>query len=204
MKRFFAFAIGCAVLSAQTKQSACEDCARMIDTRSLSAVSTRSLEHKPSNAARKEFDRGMKAWRRDRNDQALEQFALAVGLDPEYWEAILNLGVAYASAGDPSRALGLFEQGLALEPNLYVLHVNKAGALILLGRLEEAEQAARNALKLAPDSTDANFHLGMALIMRGEVTPEAIACLKFAAPKDARARKALASVEGYVRPEGGR
>jgi hypothetical protein len=32
----------------------------------------------------------------------------------------------------------------------------------------------RNALKLAPDSTDANFHLGMALIMRGEVTPEAM------------------------------
>jgi hypothetical protein len=54
------------------------------------------------------------------------------------------------------------------------------------------------------ENADANFHLGMALIMRGEVTPEAIACLKFAAPKDARARKALVLVEECVWPEAGR
>jgi tetratricopeptide (TPR) repeat protein len=113
-------------------------------------------------------------------------------------EAQADLGVVYETTGQFSQALERFEQALALEANLQVLYENKAGVLMMLGRLHDAEETARQALRFSPYSTDANYTLGMSLVMRGELTPEAIASLTLAAAKDPRARKALEAVENYV------
>ncbi len=146
----------------------------------------------------------MQDWRKGRTGQALTHLAQAVALDPVFLEAQADLGVVCASTGMLSQALDHFEKALVLEPGLHVLYENKAGVLMLLDRPEEAEQAARQALRLAADSIDANYSLGMSLIMRGQLTPEALACLKLAASKDARAQKALASIEEYIRQMGDR
>jgi tetratricopeptide (TPR) repeat protein len=118
-------------------------------------------------------------------------------LDPDSVEAQADLGVAYVALANLSQALDHAERALELEPNFHVLHENKAAVLMMLNRLEEAEQAARKALSLAPESIDANYTLGMALIMRGKLTPEALDSLKRAAKKDDRARKALIWVQTY-------
>jgi tetratricopeptide (TPR) repeat protein len=196
MLRITLVVVAFTALSAERQQPAC-DCTRIVDIRSLRAVSARSLAHSVPKAARRELDKGLQAWRNGKTAEAVAHLAQAAMLDPDSVEAQADLGVAYAASGDLLQALDHAERALALEPKFHVLHENKAAVLMMLNRLDEAEQAAREALNLAPESIDANYTLGMALIMRGELTPEALDSLKRAATKDDRARKALVWVQNY-------
>jgi hypothetical protein len=110
-------------------------------------------------------------------------------------EARTDLGIVYAKTGEANEALDQYEQALMLEPNVAVLHSNKAAALVMLGRWEEAEQAARFALQLDPESIDANYMLGIAMMMQGNITPETAAHLAIAAKKHPKARAFLAKVQ---------
>ncbi|HSP68783.1 MAG TPA: tetratricopeptide repeat protein [Bryobacteraceae bacterium] len=158
------------------------------------AVSARTLGHKNSKAAGKEFDRGVQAWNKGQNDQALLHLAEAVRLDPGFVEARTDLGIVYAKMGRPEQALNQYERALVLEPNLAVLHSNKAAALVMLSRWEEAERAARRGVQFDPSSIDANYMLGVALVMQNKITPEAAGHLSVAADKYPRARSLLAEV----------
>ena len=55
-------------------------------------------------------------------------------------------------------------RGLAAEPELAILHVQLARALDGLGRPEEAEAAAREAVRLDPEEPAATLLLGVLLI----------------------------------------
>jgi tetratricopeptide (TPR) repeat protein len=92
----------------------------------------------------------------------------------------VNLGVLYAKTDRPEEALDQYERALELEPNLAVLHSNKAAALVMLGRWEEAEQAGRRAVQLDPGSIDGNYMLGIAMMNQGKITPETAAHLAIA------------------------
>jgi tetratricopeptide (TPR) repeat protein len=164
-------------------------------------VSARRLAHKPSKAAVKAFNRGVRAWDKGQYDEALRYLTEAVRLDPDYVEARVDLGATYAKTGLPEQALDQYEQAFKLEPNVPVLHSNKADALLLLSRWEEAEQAARRALQLDPASIDANYMLGIALMGQGKITPETAARLAAAAKKHPRARAYLAEVQAYLAAE---
>jgi tetratricopeptide (TPR) repeat protein len=164
-------------------------------------VSARTLAHKPPKAAVQAFNRGVRAWNKSQNDEALRLFSEAVRLDPGYVQARVNLGAVYAKTGLPQQALDQYEQAFNLEPNVPVLHSNKAAALVMLSRWEEAEQAARRALQLDPASIDANYMLGIALMKQGKITPETAARLAVAAKKHPRARAFLAEVEADLAAE---
>jgi Flp pilus assembly protein TadD len=161
-------------------------------------VSARTLAHKPSKAAVQAFNRGVRALDKGQYDQALRYLTEAVRLDPDYVEARVDLGAAYAKTGLPEQALGQYEQAFKLEPNVPVLHSNKAAALVMLGRGEEAEQAARRAVQLDPKSIDANYMLGIAMMMQGKITPETAARLAMAVKKHPRSRAFLAEVQAYL------
>jgi tetratricopeptide (TPR) repeat protein len=131
----------------------------------------------------------------------LRYFGEAVRLDPDYVEARTDLGVVYAKTGRPEEALDQYERALALEPNLPALLSNKAAALVMLSRWEEAEQAARRALQLDPKSIDADYMLGIAMVKQERITPETAAHLAIAATKYARARAYLAEVQAALAAE---
>jgi predicted Zn-dependent protease len=97
-----------------------------------------------------------------------------------------------------------YDQALALEPNLALLHSNKASALVMLGRWEEAERAARHAVPPDPESIDANYMLGIAMMKQGKVTAETVVSLAIAAKKHPRARTFLAEVQTALAAEAGR
>ena len=113
----------------------------------------------------------------------------------------MNLGALYAKTGRPEEALDQYERALELEPNLALLHSNKAAALVILSRFEEAEQAARRALQFDPGSIDANYMLGVAMMKQGKITPETAAHLAIAAKKHPRARAFLAEVQADLATE---
>ena len=164
-------------------------------------VSARTLAHKPSKAAVQTFNRGVRALDKGQYDEALRYLTEAVRLDPDYVEARVDLGAAYAKTGLPEQALDQYEQAFKLEPNVPLLHSNKAAALVILSRWEEAEQAARRALQLDPASIDANYMLGIALMGQGKITPETAARLAVAVKKHPRARVYLAEVQAYLAAE---
>ena len=164
-------------------------------------VSARTLAHKPSKAAVEAFNRGVQAWDKGQSDDALQNLDEAVRLDPDFLEARMNLGIVHAKIGQAKEALAQYEQALVLEPNLAVLHSNKAAALVMLGRWEEAEQAARRAVQLDPKSIDANYMLGIAMMMQGKITSETAARLAIAVKKHPRARAFLAEVQAQLAAE---
>jgi tetratricopeptide (TPR) repeat protein len=91
-----------------------------------------------------------------------------------------------------------YELALALEPNLAGAYSNKAAAFVMLSRGEEAEHAARRALQLDPGFIDADYMLGIAMMMQGKITSETAAHLAIAAKKHPRARAYLAEVQAQL------
>ena len=164
-------------------------------------ISARTLAHKPSKAAVEAFNRAAQAWNKGQNDQALLYLGEAVRLDPGFVEARTNLGALYAKTNRPKEALDEYEQALALEPNLAILHSNKAAALVMLSRWEEAEQAGRRAVQLDPKSIDGNYMLGIALMKQGKITPETAARLAMEVKKHPRAGAFLAEVQAELAGE---
>jgi tetratricopeptide (TPR) repeat protein len=159
-------------------------------------VSSRTLAHKPSKPARKEFDRGMEAWRRKQNTEAQHHFAEAARLDPDFVQALTALAVVHLKAHEPEPALEYLNRALALEPSWAMLHCNKASALMMLDHPEEAEQAARRALQLDPGWVDASYMLGLAMLTEGKETPEVAERLAAAAGTYPKARELLIKVQG--------
>src|SRR5579862_1338840 len=133
---------------------------------SPAVISAATLAHKPSGAARREFDRGIRAWRKREADQAVQHLAQAVRLDPDFIDALNELGFVFMKTGRPELAVVHFERAAELAPNLAVLQTNYAAALLALSRPREAETAARRALQLDARSVQANYLLGLALTMQ--------------------------------------
>jgi tetratricopeptide (TPR) repeat protein len=154
-------------------------------------VSARVLGHKPPKAAIKEYDRGARAWEKDRMEDALQHFTEAIRLDPDFLKAHSAIGLAYSKMGRPDLALGIFERLLNIEPSSSLFYGAKASALVMLDRPAEAELAARRALQLDPRSVESNYMLGTAMLMQGKRDTEAAASLSVAARHYPRARALL-------------
>jgi tetratricopeptide (TPR) repeat protein len=76
---------------------------------------------------------------------------LALASAPERADALLLAGIAEEQLGHPAAALGLLERHVGLEPNSAAGQSHRAHALFLLGRVEEAREAAAVAFELDPN-----------------------------------------------------
>jgi tetratricopeptide (TPR) repeat protein len=78
--------------------------------------------------------------------------AAAMRLGPERSSSFAALAQSRLEDADPEGVLAAADQGLAIDPEDPLLHKYRAMALTLLGRLDEAERAARAALAQDPES----------------------------------------------------
>ena len=101
--------------------------------------------------------------------EALEELKRAVDLDGTYGGALHNLGVAYAMGAKWEEAVRTYKKALALSgySNLEGTYSNLGLAYYNLGRLREAEEVLRLALKLDPRMAAASYHLGLVLLKAG-------------------------------------
>ena len=120
----------------------------------------------------------------------------AIRIDPDYWEAHANLADVYWRERHLAPALEELNLALAIDANSETLQSNSAVVLLALDRPAEAASAARRALRISPDSVDAHYLLGTALLKSGEITEETERSLAAAATKYPQAKAAQAAIFG--------
>ncbi|GAB5469763.1 MAG: hypothetical protein Kilf2KO_27930 [Rhodospirillales bacterium] len=84
-------------------------------------------------------------------DQAIPEFEMALSLDGGLAQAHFGLGQALSAAGLPGDGLASLDRAIALDsqdPHLWTFYHDRAEALFALGRLAEAEQSAKQAVRL--------------------------------------------------------
>jgi Flp pilus assembly protein TadD len=90
-----------------------------------------------------------------RFDEAIDHFAEAVRLKPDYAEALNNWAFALALQGKPDEAVPKYRASLALKPKNVRGHYTFGQALLLQGKHEEAIAEFTTALEVDPDFTPA-------------------------------------------------
>ena len=133
----------------------------------------------------------------NRNEEARQEDAEAVRIEPMYPEARLNLALALSQLGRPADAEAEYRQALELHPEgklLYVGHSGLGAVLAAQHRTAEALPELQLAARLKPDSAESHYNLGTALQELGrnqEAASEFAAAVRLA-PDDSEARKRLA------------
>jgi tetratricopeptide (TPR) repeat protein len=111
------------------------------------------------------FDR---AWRR-----AQPYFENATTINPRAALAHTYFGMFLATAGQAEKAIAQADLGRQLDPLSPLSHAFAATSFAILGRLEAAEPAARQAIELQPDFLPALFIMG-GILCRIERSEEAV------------------------------
>jgi tetratricopeptide (TPR) repeat protein len=100
-------------------------------------------------------------------DRAIEQYQIAVKLDPGAAAVHNNLGLAYAEKGRIDLAIGEYGAALKLQPDSAQVYNNLGLAYKKIGWLGEAIKYYRIALKLRPDQPGLYYNLANAYEMAG-------------------------------------
>ncbi len=146
---------------------------------------------------------GLELHRQNRIAEAEGCYRRAIGLDPDFSEAWVNLGLVALSQRRPDEALACERAALRLDPESPDAHLNLGMAHFTLGHIVEAENCFRAALRLRPDHPNAMLNLGCTRQLLNHVE-EAEALFRRAQhlgvePSRARSNLALALME-QVRP----
>jgi len=127
--------------------------------------------------ARREMEQSEREYHKGHLEASIEHLTKAIGIAPDYMEAHNNLGSRYLALGDYARAVEPLETAVRLEPSSIRPRLNLTLAFYVLQRIDQAEQSAREALRLAGDLPKGHYLLGLTLIARGR-TKEAVAHLQ--------------------------
>ena len=157
-------------------------------------VTLQELQHRVPAQAKKAFDRGEQAVLQGKSQVAIEAFREAVSLDPEYADALNELGAAEAGAGDLAHAAEEFQKAIDVAPEHAMALPNLSIVLAKLGRFREAEQVARRALKVVPDSARIRYILAASIVMEHGDSDEALDNLERAAGEIPRAHLMAAEI----------
>jgi tetratricopeptide (TPR) repeat protein len=129
-----------------------------------------------------------------RVQEAIEQYALALRIKPDFAEVHYNLAGVFKQQGRLDEAIGQYQQALQIKPDYAEAHNNLGVALGQAGNLQEAIGHLEQAVRIKPDFAEAHNNLGVALELAGRV-PEAIGHLEQAVrlkPDFAEAQNRLA------------
>lgn len=125
------------------------------------------------------FHDGNRHWAEGDAAAAERCFRLALALNPDFAEALTNLGLLRERAGEAAEAEACHRQALALRPDFVRAALNLGVLLMRRKRLAEAEAVYRQALAWAPDSPVAWSNLA-ALLACMQREAEAEACCRMA------------------------
>lgn len=92
---------------------------------------------------------------RERNyDKAIACFDQTISLDPDYTDAYINRGVAYAAKGDNARAIADYDLALRLSPGDAPTLLNRGVAYLAMGLHDQAIADFSRGIELSPNSAN--------------------------------------------------
>lgn len=153
---------------------------------------------RPDNA-RAHVNIGVLLEQRGQAEEAVKEYRIALGLDPNYADAHFNLGVALVRLTRLDEAERSFRDAIRLSPGDAPAHVNLANILYRRSDWDAAAAAYAEAVRIAPHDQDARLGLARSLAKKTRYD-EAIAefrRLLLIAPNSAVAHRDLANA--YIR-----
>jgi len=104
-----------------------------------------------------------------KTSEAMENYRMALKINPSYEDALNNMGYALAGQKKYAEAIPYYEAALRVRPNHVEVHNNLGNALSEIGKIDAAISQYRFVLEQKPDHADAHNNLGIALAMRGQI-----------------------------------
>ncbi|MBE7540947.1 MAG: tetratricopeptide repeat protein [Bryobacteraceae bacterium] len=160
------------------------------------AVSLYRLRHKTPKQALKCWRKAASLAKAGRKDEAERYLREAVRLDPEFADALEQLGVYALARKEYEVARGYLIRAADLDGANGEFQSHAAVAELMSGRPEEAEARARLARRLSPEQGRAKYVLGLALLRQGKRTPEALRNLEEASGEFPGAKAIVAQLRG--------
>lgn len=154
------------------------------------------LEAFPAGAAAAHLLRGQALIAGREYEKAIAELETAAKMNAELPRLHYSIGLAYQQLGRNPEALSAFEKELARRPNDFLTLYYVAFLQEAAGNLDTAERHLEAALKLAPESPDAQALKGKILFKRGKAA-DAVAPLEYAIkenPGDTERRYLLARI----------
>jgi tetratricopeptide (TPR) repeat protein len=113
---------------------------------------TRTLEHWPDcdGEPARLISEGETHFQRGEYEAAAERYQAALARSPRCYVALMYLGDCAWKRNDPRGALVLYEKGIALNPDAFLLHYFRGDALLAIGRSADARKSYVQALVLRP------------------------------------------------------
>lgn len=118
-----------------------------------------------SGDARDALDRGMTAYRADRDDEAVGEFKRAVELEPDFAEAHYRLGNAYLAMGNKDEAEKAFRDAVKAYEKITKRDEKNSDAFYFLGlcyeklgEYDDAVKALKEAVKTSPTENDDKYY----------------------------------------------
>jgi len=124
-----------------------------------------------SKKAEKEYERARKAAVQSDYDAMVRHLRKAIELEPQFAEAMNDLGTHYHRAQRYEEAIELFRSASRVDPDAFTPHLNLGGSLLEAGRPIEALEANGRALELDSSDSLAHAQMGIALFTLGHHQP---------------------------------
>lgn len=115
--------------------------------------------------------------------EAVVDYELALGLDPNELNVLNSLGVCYGHLGQMDKALEYFNRAMQAKPDDFMAYYNLGYALMAQGKLSEAKERLEHSLELNPDHADTLFQLGRLAQGEGRVD-DALECFSKASGQE--------------------
>ena len=124
-----------------------------------------------------EFQKGVKADRAGKKEEAIRHYDKAVQIAPDFYPAHDNLGSDHLAQNDLNGARGEFEKVIQLNQSDAAGYLNLANVCMLMGQFPDAQHYLDEGLRRQPSSALGKFLLG-SLEMRTGKLPEAEQALR--------------------------
>jgi tetratricopeptide (TPR) repeat protein len=160
----------------------------------------------PSSTAQEHFRQGNDLSRAGDFDKAAEQYQKALDLEPQYVDAMANLGVAYYNLGQLDQAIEQYTKAIEIAPsdadirsNLAAAHVQKHQSSGDPEELDKALEQYKEATELNPELAEAHFGLGVIYALQGDKAQAIQAFERFQELDQGQDPVATNSAEDYLK-----
>jgi len=95
-----------------------------------------------------------------RDEEALDTYNAALGIDPKFYPAYLNKGYLLVEVGNYDAALEAFQECVKINPTDYRAHLNQGIAFYHLGMYEQALDSISTAQQLNAGGAEIHYYAG--------------------------------------------